>query len=136
MVNYMKDIANMLGVEYNTEFKIDCKDNHTITARIDILGLHVIKSDFTNGIDGHPSVVIERLLSGVYTIKCRQWKPKLGETYYRVSLDGSVSVDYWYGETNQKNYYMLGNCYPDQQSAETDSEKWIKFYASDEVLDI
>ena len=136
MANYMKDIANMLGVEYNTEFKINCKDNNTITARIDILGLHVIKSDFINGIDDYPSVVLERLLLGVYTTKCEPWKPQLGEAYYRVSSDGSVSMDYWYGETNQRNYYMLGNCYPDQQSANAECKKWREFYTSGETLNI
>lgn len=34
------------------------------------------------------------------------------------------------------NYYKLGNCYRTKAEAEFNRDKWMAFYASDEVLEV
>lgn len=77
------------------------------------------------------------LLDGTLTIKHKPWKPKDYEVFFVVACDGSVMAKYWDNEsTINRTYYKIGNCYRHFNEAKDYRDKWIAFYASDEVLEV
>lgn len=125
MVNYMAEVAKMLGVEMNEDFK--CNENN-YTYRFTDRG-------FTcNGFYGGDSLMM--ILDGELTIKHKLWKPGIGCGYWTVMRDGSVCFALWFDGIFDINFYKIGNCYRTKEEAELNSEKWIAFYASDEVLEV
>lgn len=86
--NYMPDIAKMLGVELEEEFKIvdlsnECKLllNYKFTEN----GLYL--KDETGTWWSQTNVLLHKLLKGEMIIKKLPWKPKAGETYYLPILE-------------------------------------------------
>lgn len=41
------------------------------------------------------SFALEKLLEGIYTIKRKPWKPKIGEKYWVIVPDGDISEYAW-----------------------------------------
>lgn len=127
-MNYMAEVAKMLGVELGESFYISTNGNieYVFTAN----GLFPV-----NG-----SVVcnntLNELLSGTAYIKRKPWKPKKYESYWLVDEDGDVRCDEFVKESPELNYYKLGNCYRTKEEAAANRDKWIAFYASDEVLEV
>ncbi|MGN5455183.1 MAG: hypothetical protein ACI4XN_04290 [Candidatus Kurthia intestinigallinarum] len=136
MVNYMGEIANLLGVELGEEFEIDCNDYGTIPAVIDEAGLFI--TDLTLSKCGPPSgELLQDILVGRYTIKRKPWRPKDKENFYFVAPNGYVICDPWdNGDSYNINFYKLGNCYRTKAEAEANRDKWVSFYASDEILEV
>lgn len=60
----------------------------------------------------------------------------IDERFYVVTIDGGVMYKYWDDCSSHKNYYKLGNFYRTCEEAEANRDKWIAFYASDEVLEV
>lgn len=127
-MNYMPEVANMLGVELNEEFYISTNGNTEYV--------------FTeNGLfPAHGSVVcnntLNELLTGIATIKRKPWKPNKGDIYFFVDANGLSDYEKYYNDTFDIMCYKLGNCYKTKIEAENDSHKWIDFYSSDEVLEV
>jgi hypothetical protein len=125
MANYMAEIANMLGVDMNQDF--ECNDM-SYKYRITEDGLT------SSGSYGADSLMM--ILNGTLTIKRKPWKPSYGSVYYCVSSNGAVMEEQWYDDFIDKINYKLGNCYKLMSQAETDRDKWVSFYASDDVLEV
>ena len=133
MANYMAEVAKLLGVEIGERFKLSSDFNdyvydyylteHGIV--LDEKGQSCVSTDLLCGI-----------LYGEYTIKRKPWKPKLNEMFYIVVRDGTVRYMHWDDCTNHNNYYKLGNFYRTYEEAEANRDKWISFYASDEILEV
>lgn len=71
MTNHMKDVANLLGVELNQEFEVECKSG-TLVAKItedDILVLN--GSEFLKLYNA--AILLKNLIRGKYTIKPIRW---------------------------------------------------------------
>ena len=135
MANYMAEIAKMLGVELGERFNItNCRGDYYFT-----------DSDFKR--DGDELAFYSTLysiLNGTYTIKRKPWKPEDNENYWYIDENGEA----WSGEawrnrfddceyaSDHMNYYKLGNCYRTREEAEANRDKWVAFYASDEVLEV
>ena len=64
------------------------------------------------------------------------WKPSYKEVFYFVTKNGMVMSDLWYEHAFDLMAYKLGNCYRTSAEAEAHREEWMKFYASDEVLEV
>ncbi len=68
------------------------------------------------------------------------WKPKDFEEYWVVDIDLDcchVGTDVYYSWCAAcVNFYKIGNCYKTKEEAEANIDKWISFYASDEVLEV
>ena len=126
-MSYMEEVAKMLGVELGEYFKIyRCDDLYFLTYD----GLYNNESGFK------ADVMLSGLLSGKYKINRRPCRPQEDEKYYVVLCDGSISLRYWEDCASQINYYKIGNFYRTHQEAEANRNKWIEFYASDEVLEV
>jgi len=125
MANYMRQVANMLSVEMNEDFKCE---GSSCTYRVTENGL------MCNGCYGADSLMM--ILNGERIIKRAPWKPEDEDRFYSVAIDGQVIYKYWDDCSSHKNYYKLGNCYRTGAEAEANREKWISFYTSDEVLEV
>jgi hypothetical protein len=132
MTNHMQDVAKMLGVELNEEFKIN---DDGVAVKLTENGLEIVN---TPGklIDNVKHICLTNLLTGEYSIKRKPWKPKHNEIYFYVYSDGVVTDLEWHNCEWDFANYKLGNCYRTAQEAETNRDKWKAFYASDEVLDV
>ena len=135
-MNYMPEVAKLLGVEIGEEFEIIFPNSEChATAILNNCELYIKKHNLANQ-DGWQMSALKNLLNGTYKIKLTPWKPKYGGFYYHIDEDGYVYSDEWRNESIDINFYKLGNCYQTAQEAENNSEKWIEFYKSDEVLEI
>lgn len=136
MANHMAEVAKMLGVELGEEFEIDyTTDVTTLSAKITDTGFYIINS---NNLE-FSGLFLNLLLSGQLEIKRKPWKPKRGETYWYVEKDGDIWEMEWHPcryMSDHVNRYKLGNCYRTREEAEANRDKWIAFYASDEVLEV
>lgn len=124
-MSYMPEIAKILGVELDEEFWLN---QIPYTCRI-------TENGFTCSGTWSADVLM-MLLNGDLTINRKPWKPKYGEKYYFVNSTGYVCEEKWYGDVIDRLYYKLGNCYQCKQQAEANSERWVAFYNSDEVLEV
>ena len=79
-MNYMENVAKMLGVELEEEFKI--KGFEPIY-KITNYGL-VIKADSNNWCEMSGDTFLQ-LIRGDYVIRKLPWQPKKGEKYYTPS---------------------------------------------------
>lgn len=136
-MNHMEEVAKMLGVELGERFKCDNGQEYELTP-------NGIKGIFDYPIDPRYedeklfNNVLVALLNGEIDIAPKPWRPKDGATFWYVDKHGRVWDDYWdedYG-VDHLNYYRLGNCYRTKQEAEANRDKWVAFYASDEVLEV
>ncbi len=66
----------------------------------------------------------------------KKTRPKYDEYYYHIGTHGHVYDKKWYNDVLDVNYYKIGNCYRTIEEAKANSDKWIAFYASDEVLEV
>ncbi len=133
MANHMAEVAKMLGVELGEEFEIDYGGSDVIlSAKVTDTGLHIINS---NNLE-FSGLFLNLLLSGQLEIKRKPWKPIINDIYYFVRSDGDVSSAQWINNVWDSSIYKLGNCYRTREEAEANRDKWIAFYASDEVLEV
>ena len=134
-MNHMPEVAKMLGVELGEIFEIQIDENKTFQFRFAENGLQCFNGKMWDE-DVVAMTCLNLLLVGKYTIKRKPWKPKEGESYYIVETNGSIGVEEWWAETIDMNYYKIGNCYRTSEEAEANHEKWVAFYAPDEVLEV
>ena len=137
MTNYMVEVAKILGVELDEEFDI-CFDNNCVymKAKLTENGFKVINTNMVALVPNSSGQVFEWILCGLATIKRKPWKPERDERFYVVTVDGRVMFKYWDDCSTYKNYYKLGNFYRTYEEAETNRDKWLAFYQSDEVLEV
>lgn len=133
MANHMTEVANMLGVELGEEFEIDYGGSDVIlSAKVTDTGFRIINS---NSLE-FSGLFLNLLLSGQLKIKHKPWKPIINDIYYFVRSDGDVSSAQWISNVWDNSIYKLGNCYRTKEEAEANRDKWVAFYASDEVLEV
>ena len=79
-------------------------------------------------------------MTGELTIKRKPWKPKDRDAYFYVDKNGDVYKSTCFEKddfvSEHLNYYKIGNCYQTPEEAEANRDKWVAFYASDEVLEV
>lgn len=133
MANYMADVAKLLGVELGEEFQI-C-GNGVATVKLTEDGLEIV-TILGKLIDHANEICLTKIITGKYIIKRKPWKPKYEDYYWNVRLEGEICLTRWLDDIIDYNNYKLGNCYHTKKEAEENRNKWISFYASDEVLEV
>lgn len=71
----MDKVAEMLGVEFEEEFQVEGRDGVYVLSVNGLSKDHVYKDS-----------MLRLLINGMYKIKRKPWKPKLGDLYYCPSL--------------------------------------------------
>ena len=135
-MNHMAEVAKMLGVELGEVFEI--LEYPSKKFMITNCGIGRLESGEWSYDVAVNSFVFEKLLTGKYNIKRKPWKPKDGDIYWYVDEHGNALVNGFYDKNAlyHMNYYKLGNCYRTCEEAEANRDKWVAFYASDEVLEV
>lgn len=124
-MSYMKEVAKMLGVEMDRDFKCVGMDGN----------FRITESRVTyNGVWSADSLMF--LLSGDLEVAQVPWKPKYEEKYWSIGPGGVLEPGTWLNDFIDIAMYRLGNCYRTSQEAEFNRDKWISFYASDEALEV
>jgi hypothetical protein len=117
--NLIPEIAKMLGVELNEEFKVDKYDELTFKFAENML---MARADFKGAKWGITYVVLSELLGGDAEIIKLPWKPKFGDRYFGVfEFNGKLMVcryDIWRGTIAEEAQYRCGWVYRTKEEAE------------------
>lgn len=135
-MNYMAEVAKMLGVRIDEKFKLN--EIETLECSFDANAFTVRTTDPPGYINEQVSNnVLIALITGDYTVKHRPWKPSEDDMFFVVDYEGDILTKYWDdGSTVYRTYYKIGNCYRTREAAKANRDKWISFYASDEILEV
>lgn len=120
----MAEVAKLLGVELGEEFECDDGCSYVLTNNRLMSGTHDVSETLIN------------LLTGCLTVRRKPWKPKEGEQYWLVLPSGEITYLYWHPWKFSIVLYKIGNCYRTYEEAKANRDKWSRFYASDEVLEV
>lgn len=136
-MNYMSEVAKMLGVELGEEFEIIFPNaNCHATALLNSEKLYIKDHNIANQ-DMWQSYALTYILNGTYKIKRKPWKPKVNEMFWHINKCGDLVCWRWQDYVDDYlNYYKLGNCYRTEAEAKLNVNRWVEFYASDEVLEV
>lgn len=119
-MNYMKQIAKMLGVELGEKFKIQAGKILVNEELFVITEGGIRDMDGTSRNDG----ILPNLLMGVFTVKKFPWKPKNGEAYYYIDTDDKVTYETFDPSVvYDLALYKLGKFYRTREEAEAHAEE-------------
>ena len=137
MANHMAEVAKMLGVELGEEFDIIFPEPCSChaTAMFTDGGVRIINTDVYD-IYNFKAYVLRDLCTGAYGIKRKPWKPQVGNDYWCIDPNGEPNEFGWFNTPGCNACYKLGNCYRTREEAEANRDKWVAFYASDEILEV
>lgn len=135
-MNYMEQIAQMLGVELDEEFYLESVEygcyflddrSNKATFKLSLSGM---MTNYHN--DGWESAddCLVSLLKGAYTIVKKPWKPKKDEKYYWVLLCKEIVYTCFFEDYDDIMRYQLGNCFRTKEeiTPEVMEETWQKCY--------
>lgn len=131
-MNYMSEVAKMLGVELGEEFTLKGFD---YTYKLTEHGL-ICTNVYNAEEEKYDNLLVKLLVGGHYTIKRKPWKPKFEEEYFSVGVDGTTESGVWLNDFLDHSLYKIGNCYRTIEEARANRSKWGAFYDSDEVLEV
>lgn len=137
-MNYMSEVAKILGVESGEKFEVKMPNSSCyVEAMITVNGLIILDHNIAgpDAIHWKP-YVLEKLLNGTYTIKRKPWKPIYKQNYWSIKPNGEAMCYLWVDQWVDIYHYKIGNCYKTEEEALNNYDKWMKFYKSDEVLEV
>ena len=133
-MNHMSEVAKMLGVELGEVFEV--LEYPSKKFQITNYGIETLQDGEWQCNIAVNSFVFEKLLTGKYTIKRKPWKPQVGNDYWCIDPRGMPNEFVWFDNPGCNACYKIGNCYRTREEAEANRDKWVAFYASDEVLEV
>lgn len=120
-MNYMKEVAEMLGVEIGEEFDIILPENipsEYNPFKIGERGLVGKNGNLAND-------YLLTLLNGISEIKKSPWKPKYGEWFWIVKSTGRVISIKNLGAESDAGLIEFGNCFKTQEEAITHADEMV-----------
>lgn len=126
MSNYMKEVAQVLGVELGEEFRIQ-GIRPSVLFKISERGLvsHRLGSDDW----ATDSIMLVRLLTGDFAeIIKLPWKPKKNEEYFipDITMMCNYSIRVWNDEVNDEHLYQKGIVFKTAEEAIEISKKMLQ----------
>ena len=132
-MNYMADVAAMLGVELCEEFQTVYLDKVYI-CKITEAGIEIIDTETT---EEFSTGCLNALLRGSSKVtKLKSWVPRYEQKYYIIDHHGCVAEETWLDAYVDIVNYKLGNCYHSHADAIANRSKWLQFYFSREQIDV
>ena len=117
-MNYMKQIAKMLGVELGKRFKI-ISDKPCTSGAFRLTDRGIVDNDTFYRND-----ILRDLLTGAASIVKLPWKPKNGEAYYYIDTDDKVTYETFDSSiVSDLALYKLGKFYRTREEAEAHAEE-------------
>ena len=115
-VNYMEQVAKMLGLELGEVFKVEGhKDIYAF------YGGELINLSVGSATD----MMLAEILKGKETITKLPWKPEKGGEYWRFNC-GEPVYTMWENDFVDNMSYAVGNCYRTKEEALADKENLLK----------
>lgn len=103
--NRMPEVAKMLGIELNEEFKVEILGD-IVTYHFSDKGLRC------EGVAYYCSDALRQLLNGEIEIIKMPWEPKDGDTYCYVDRDGGIGIVVYNEDySHDRAMYKSGNCF-------------------------
>lgn len=119
-MNYMKQIAEMLGVEFGEEFKIRFESGIVP----DDLYMLTDNAIYMPNVTVSSENLLWRLLTGRCEIVKLPWKPKNGEHYYYIDTGGEVTYETFNPSVIYDiALYKLGKLYRTREEAKAHAEE-------------
>ena len=131
-MNYMNQIAKMLGVELEEEFYLESieygcyfLDDRSKKATFK-LSLSGMMTNYHNDEWKSADECLVSLLEGAYTIVKKPWKPEDKEIMYYIGLNRSINQT-WFNAKGGFTLltYSLGNCFRTEEEAEKHVDEWM-----------
>lgn len=114
--SYIKEIAEMLGVEIGEVFNLKGNDGKIIT-----IGDYRLTESGLEYSDGQyrwlKSNSFTDLIVGKVGIVKKPWKPKYADVYYAINFDGNVIVKEWHGLDEDYLRFRIGNVFKSKEVA-------------------
>lgn len=125
-MNYMENIAEMLGVELNEKFSVIDSGGGVFGTNF-YFSRDGLKDGGLNNKD--QSGILNMLLTGRWSVRKLPWKPKITEFYYYIDNDnGDVRWTYWVDSIMDFSLYKFGKVYHTAKEAEAHREEDMKFW--------
>lgn len=122
-MNYMKEVASLLGVQLNEEFKLINNEGQAYWRKF-----RITENGLTDDKDAIWSV--NDLLTGKDIIQRLPFKPKYEETYWTLDYtakNGITTVEYvWKYRAYDYLAYYNGLCFRTEEEAEANKDKLLK----------
>ena len=120
-INYMTDIAKLLGVELDKEFNIKGSDYNPY--KITDKGLVDCEGEARD-------LLLMDLLKGDFEIIKKPWVPEEDEPYWYLTYEGNAVPDRFkdYFSSVHQMRVRLGNFFKTEQEAKSYKEKWLAYY--------
>jgi hypothetical protein len=131
-MNYYKQVAEMLAVELNEEFRLKNKNGKLLSKKYRISPIDGLLLKI--GDEWHQSDFIGEIISGNLTIVKLPWKPKDVEHYWYCSETREpVAIEtIWAGTSGDLCKWKCGNCFKTKEEANAKGkeimEKLVKEY--------
>ena len=121
-MNYMKQIAKMLGVELGDRFKVTRRD--TVLSSEFYITDNGLYEQIRNQSPMLNSPILKDLLIGERKMIKLPWKPKNGEAYYYIDTDDKVTYETFDSSVVfDLALYKLGKLYRTREEAEAHAEE-------------
>lgn len=115
-MNYYKQVAEMLGVELNEEFRLKHKDGRILKCKYKITECSGLL--FKCNEEWLKSGYLDEIICGDLTIVKLPWKPKDDEFYYYYSpCAGSTNQQRWMNTSSDYCMWKIGNCFRTREEA-------------------
>lgn len=115
-MNYMPEVARMLGVEIGEEFDIFNNEMEEL-----VHGPYkIIDNAIVDYVGCKTKDLLCGLLTGEYTLQKRPWRPKEGGWFYHIYGNGGGLTAKFFNFNNVYDLALLnmGNCFPTKEAAE------------------
>ena len=124
MANYMREVAKLLGLELEEEFRIEGISTEW-SYRLSDKGLIGVNENDLRQIT--LSNILKRLLTGEDKIIKLPWKPKEGETYYSPAINDEDNYwpNTWLNDNIDKIRYRRGLVFKTKEEAINMAEKML-----------
>lgn len=110
-MNYMKQIAEMIGVEMGEKFDIKTGETIIQECYIDQFGLH------DDAWRGMPKLLLKLLMGNAEIIK-KPFRPEVGDLYWVIRRDGNFDCNHFNHDTYDIMAMYMGNCFYSKAEAE------------------
>lgn len=127
MTNHMEEVAKLLGVELEEEFRIEGTHVDYIY-KISEKGLF-LRCSGRDWLEEVPDTLVQMLAGRTRKIIKLSWKPQKGEPYYIPCIvtkpEYMYSMLYWSNDSYDKEYYHMGLVYKTPEEAVALTKKML-----------